>query len=57
MTYRLYFNRCADFPQIWSIDEGTCATEVNVIGARAERGVTWATAQVAGSSEVAVFRA
>ena len=32
MRYRLYFNRCEDFPQIWSIDEGTVATEVNVIG-------------------------
>ena len=32
MTYRLYFNRCEDFPQIWSVDEGTIATEVNVIG-------------------------
>ncbi len=32
MRYRLYFNRCEDFPQIWSIDEGTVATEINVCG-------------------------
>ena len=32
MIYRLYFNRCEDFPQIWSIDEGDISTEVNVSG-------------------------
>jgi hypothetical protein len=32
--YRWYFNRCEDFPQIWSIDEGTIESEVNVIGVR-----------------------
>jgi len=32
VTYRLYFNRCEDFPQIWSIDCGSIDTEINVIG-------------------------
>lgn len=36
MIYRLYFNRCEDFPQIWSIDQGTTETEINVIGFRTE---------------------
>ena len=31
MIYRLYFNRCEDFPQIWSIDEGSVDTEINVV--------------------------
>lgn len=35
MTYRVYFNRCEDFPQIWSIDEGSVETEVNVVDFRA----------------------
>lgn len=34
MIYRLYFNRCEDFPQIWSVDEGTPETEINVVGVR-----------------------
>ncbi len=34
MTYRLYFNNYEDWPQVWSIDEGTPDTEVNVIGFR-----------------------
>lgn len=33
-TYRLYFNREKDWPQCWSIDEGTQATEINVCGVR-----------------------
>lgn len=32
MQYRLYYNREPDFPQVWSFDEGTAATEVNVSG-------------------------
>ena len=36
MIYRLYFNRTEDFPQVWSIDEGTPDTEVNVVGFRFE---------------------
>ncbi len=41
-TYRVYFNRCEDWPQVWSVDEGTVATEVNVIGVRLDgvRSVT-----------------
>jgi hypothetical protein len=30
MTYRVYFNRWADAPLVWSVDHGTQATEVNV---------------------------
>jgi hypothetical protein len=33
-TYRIYFNRWADAPLIWSVDEGTQATERNVRGVR-----------------------
>lgn len=40
MTFRLYFNRCADWPQIWSIDWGTPGTECNVVDWRLETGVT-----------------
>lgn len=29
-TYRVYFNRKQDYPLVWSIDEGTQATETNV---------------------------
>jgi hypothetical protein len=29
--YRIYFNRMADWPQVWSVDEGTQVSEVNVI--------------------------
>ena len=36
MIYRLYFNRCEDFPQIWSIDQGTTETEINVVDYRTE---------------------
>ncbi len=32
MTYRVYFNRCVDFPQVWSVDEGDVSTEINVQG-------------------------
>lgn len=32
MTYRIYYNRMSDFPQVWSIDEGTSSTEINVVG-------------------------
>ena len=28
--YRVYFNRGEDAPQIWSLDEGGPATEINV---------------------------
>jgi len=33
-TYRIYYNRKADWPQCWSIDEGTQASEINVCGFR-----------------------
>lgn len=32
MTYRVYYNRALDYPQVWSVDEGTPASEVNVVG-------------------------
>jgi hypothetical protein len=32
MTYRIYYNRASDWPQIWSVDEGSQATEINVQG-------------------------
>lgn len=31
MTYRVYFNNAKD-PQKWSVDEGTPATEITVMG-------------------------
>lgn len=40
MTFRLYFNRCEDWPQIWSIDDGDIAHECNVVAWRTEPGVT-----------------
>lgn len=30
MMYRVYFNRHADAPLVWSVDEGTQETEINV---------------------------
>jgi len=36
MIYRLYFNRCEDWPQIWSIDNGDTSTEINVTAWRVE---------------------
>jgi hypothetical protein len=30
MSYRVYFNRWADAPLVWSVDHGTQATEINV---------------------------
>lgn len=30
-TWRVYFNRRNEAPQVWSVDEGTQATETNVI--------------------------
>jgi hypothetical protein len=30
--YRAFFNRHREAPQVWSIDEGTQASEINVIG-------------------------
>ncbi len=30
MTYRVYFNRANEAPQVWSVDEGTQASEINV---------------------------
>ncbi len=30
MLYRVYFNRKREAPQVWSIDEGTQASEINV---------------------------
>lgn len=32
MTYRVYYNRALDYPQVWSVDEGTPASEVTCIG-------------------------
>lgn len=32
MTYRIYYNRALDYPQVWSIDEGTPETEITCIG-------------------------
>jgi len=31
-TYRIYFNREREWPQCWSVDEGTQASEINVVG-------------------------
>lgn len=31
-SYRVYFNRKAEAPQVWSFDEGEQTTETNVIG-------------------------
>ncbi len=28
--YRIYYNRTAEYPLIWSIDQGTQETEINV---------------------------
>lgn len=30
--YRVYFNRKREAPQVWSVDEGTQESEVNVCG-------------------------
>lgn len=30
MKYRIYFNRKEDYPCIWSVDEGSSATEIRV---------------------------
>jgi len=30
--WRIYFNRIEDAPQIWSVDEGSHASEINVQG-------------------------
>ena len=38
--YRVYFNRCEDWPQIWSIDEGAGTLETNVCDWRTEGAVT-----------------
>jgi hypothetical protein len=27
---RMYFNRANDFPQVWSVDQGSHASEINV---------------------------
>lgn len=27
---RMYYNRSNDFPQVWSVDEGSSASEINV---------------------------
>jgi hypothetical protein len=32
MLYRVYFNKIEEAPQIWSVDEGTTASEINVRG-------------------------
>lgn len=30
--YRWYYNRASEAPQVWSLDDGDQATEINVIG-------------------------
>jgi hypothetical protein len=50
--YRLYFNRCEDFPQIWSIDEGDISTEVNVIGVKAVGRVEFTSGRAERFAEV-----
>lgn len=30
ITYRVYFNRWADAPMVWSVDQGDISTEINV---------------------------
>lgn len=30
--YRVYFNRLNEAPQVWSVDEGTQKSEINVTG-------------------------
>ena len=32
MTFRAYFNRRSEAPQVWSVDEGSQETEINVKG-------------------------
>lgn len=44
MRYRIYFNRAADAPQVWSVDEGSHASEVNVQGVQVAGNVPLATA-------------
>ena len=39
MTYRAYFNRSVDFPQVWSIDEGDISSEINVLGFQLGHGI------------------
>lgn len=34
MIYRVYYNRAVDWPQVWSVDEGSQETEINVVGIR-----------------------
>jgi hypothetical protein len=34
VNYRIYYNRTAEFPQVWSIDEGEQTSEINVSGFR-----------------------
>lgn len=29
-TIRVYYNRSNDFPQVWSVDQGSHASEINV---------------------------
>jgi hypothetical protein len=36
-AWRVYFNRSSEQPTVWSIDEGTQATEVNVKAVRLHR--------------------
>jgi hypothetical protein len=38
--FRVYFNRKREAPQVWSFDEGTQASEVNVIDFRVLPGCT-----------------
>jgi hypothetical protein len=30
MTYRVYFNRKSEYPQVWAVDEGSQESEINV---------------------------
>jgi hypothetical protein len=38
--YRYYFNRWAELPQVWSVDQGDQTSEINVIAVRTEGCVT-----------------
>lgn len=44
MRYRVYFNRSEDAPQVWSLDEGSHASEINVQGIQVAGNVPLASA-------------
>ena len=53
MLYRLFFNRCEDWPQIWSIDEGPGTPESNVCDWRTEGHVPVSAGRVPDLASVA----